>query len=129
MKHPSLLKSIHRNLAQDLLLSGHFKEGWELYEKRFRPKQNEFFINLLGSPWQGHKKEGWPTHLLLTAEQGFGDTLQFCRYALLLQEQGIRITLFCQPQLVDLLRSHTDLKDVVVRSIANNLKREIGGAR
>ena len=25
-------KSIHRNLAQDLLLTGHFKEGWELYE-------------------------------------------------------------------------------------------------
>ena len=106
-------KSIYRNLAQDLLLSGHFKEGWELYEKRFRPRQNEFFINLLGSPWQGPEKEGWPSHLVLAAEQGFGDTLQFCRYALLLQAQGIRITLFCQPQLVELLRSHTDLKDVV----------------
>jgi len=106
-------KSIHRNLAQDLLLTGHFKEGWELYEQRFRPRQNEFFINLLGSPWQGPEREGWPSHLVLAAEQGFGDTLQFCRYALLLQAQGIRITLFCQPQLVELLRSHTDLKDVV----------------
>ena len=106
-------KSIHRNLAQDLLLTGRFKEGWELYEQRFRPRQNEFFINLLCSPWQGPEREGLPSHLVLAAEQGFGDTLQFCRYGLLLQAQGIRITLFCQPQLVELLRSHTDLKDVV----------------
>ena len=38
--------------------------------------------------------------LLLMSEQGFGDTLQFSRYALHLQQQGFDVTLLSQPALV-----------------------------
>ena len=50
--------------------------------------------------------------MILVAEQGFGDTLQFVRLALALQQQGLRITLFCQPALIPLLQEGSALLDV-----------------
>ena len=47
------------------------------------------------------------------SEQGFGDTLQFSRYALHLQEEGFDVTLLSQPALVSLLRDAVGLKNVV----------------
>ena len=47
------------------------------------------------------------------SEQGFGDTLQFSRYALHLQQQGFDVTLLSQPALVPLLRDAVGLKQVV----------------
>jgi hypothetical protein len=42
---------------------------------------------------------------LLQSEQGFGDTLQFIRYAQLLKHQGGTVLVSCQPALVRLLSS------------------------
>ena len=39
------------------------------------------------------------------SEQGLGDTLQFVRYALALQNQGVDVTVLSQPPLVELLRN------------------------
>ena len=47
------------------------------------------------------------------SEQGFGDTLQFSRYALHLQEDGFDVTLLSQPALVPLLREAVGLKHVI----------------
>ena len=47
------------------------------------------------------------------SEQGFGDTLQFSRYALFLQQRGFRVTLLSQPALVPLLREAVGLDNVV----------------
>ena len=47
------------------------------------------------------------------SEQGFGDTLQFSRYALCLQQQGFDVTLLSQPALVPLLREAVGLDNVV----------------
>jgi hypothetical protein len=41
---------------------------------------------------------------LLHSEQGFGDTIQFIRYAPLLARQGARVVVECQPELRSLLR-------------------------
>lgn len=107
-------REITNNLAQDLLLHGQLSEGLALYEHRFKPGQNAYFQSLLGEAWPGPGPDGldWPPHLVLVAEQGFGDTLQFCRYALALQNRGIAITLFCQPALVDYLSSHSAIETV-----------------
>ena len=51
--------------------------------------------------------------VLLMSEQGFGDTLQFSRYALHLQQQGFDVTLLCQPALKTLLRENVGLKHVI----------------
>jgi len=104
-------KPIINNLAQDLLLNGQLRQGWAYYENRFKPGQHDYFKQLLGEPWMGHDPAR-PAHLVLVAEQGLGDTLQFCRYALALQNSGIRITLFCQPALVAYLSRHSELRDV-----------------
>ena len=45
------------------------------------------------------------------SEQGLGDTLQFARYALALQNQGVDVTVLSQP-LVKLLRDAVGLRQV-----------------
>jgi len=100
------------NLAQDLLLAGEFKAGWALYENRLKTAKhdNSYFESLAGIAWQGFADPRPMQQLILVAEQGLGDTLQFCRLALRLQQQlGIRCLLFCQPALVPLLQQATDL--------------------
>jgi len=111
------IKEATNNLAQDLLLSGHWLEGWEYYEQRFqrRPAMHDFFKEHLGPRWPGPSAESAGQHLVLVAEQGLGDTLQFCRLALVLQELGHPITLFCQTALVPLLQEGSALGHVVDR--------------
>lgn len=102
------------NLAQDLLLTGRFDEGWKLFERRLQgPKHDHrFFAQIDGPPWQGFADPRPCQRLVLVAEQGFGDTLQFCRLALGLQKHGIETVLFCQPALASLLRRGSDLPAV-----------------
>ncbi|NBU70104.1 MAG: glycosyltransferase [Bacteroidetes bacterium] len=111
------IKEATNNLAQDLLLNGHWLEGWEHYEQRFqrRPAMHDFFKQHLGPRWPGPIKGAPGQHLVLVAEQGLGDTLQFCRLALVLQELGHSITLFCQTALVSLLQEGSGLGQVVDR--------------
>ena len=72
-------KAARNNLAQDLLLLGHWQEGWEHYGQRFARKPGNYplFESAFGRCQQGPLKLGRP--LLLMSEQGFGDTLQFSR--------------------------------------------------
>ncbi len=69
----------HWNLALALLLHGQYSEGWEKHEWRWKidsfpsPKRN--FSQPL---WKGEDLQG--KRLLLHAEQGFGDTIQFARF-------------------------------------------------
>ncbi len=102
------------NLSQDLLLAGFFRDGWQAYEHRLTdPKHDHsFFEDHLGPAWGGPKDPRPCQHIVLVAEQGFGDTLQFFRLALLLQEQGIATSLFCQSALVQLLQEQSELEEV-----------------
>lgn len=69
------------NLSLVLLLLGRFEEGWPLYEWR-RDVRNltQAYAQVTGSatPWTGQTARG--RVLLVRAEQGFGDVIQFCRY-------------------------------------------------
>jgi hypothetical protein len=53
--------------------------------------------------WTGEPARGQT--LLIYAEQGFGDSLQFCRYATLAAKRGLRVILEVQAPLVRLLRT------------------------
>jgi Tfp pilus assembly protein PilF len=74
------LATAHFELAESLLLSGQFEEGWREYEHRFD------LPNVPPLLPAGHRQPLWdgkpmPTGtLLLIGDQGFGDTIQFCRY-------------------------------------------------
>ena len=102
------------NLSQDLLLAGMFHDGWQAYEYRLKdPKHNHsYFESHLGPAWKGHNDTRPCDNIVLLAEQGFGDTLQFLRLALQLQNEGIRTSLFCQSALIPLLHEQTALNEV-----------------
>ena len=93
------------NKAIDLLLAGDFEQGWPLYEWRW---QRDTFTsrkrNFAQPLWLGQE----PLHgktLLLHAEQGLGDSIQFCRYAQLVKAKGARVLLEVPSALVRLLES------------------------
>lgn len=87
------------------LAQGDFQRGWPEYEWRVRDPNGEQSRRVFAQPlWLGEEQLENKT-ILIHAEQGFGDTLQFCRYAALLHERGARIVLEVQPALKTLLAS------------------------
>ena len=106
-------QAARNNLAQDLLLLGRWREGWDHYAQRFarRPGNYPIFESAFGPRHRGPLTLERP--VLLMSEQGFGDTLQFSRYALHLQQQGFDVTLLSQPALVPLLRDAMGLQQVL----------------
>jgi tetratricopeptide (TPR) repeat protein len=101
---------IRFNHAHTLLMNGHWKAGFE--ELRWG-KQCRLWAD--GYPsfeqpeWRGERFDG--RTLLLFAEAGLGDTLQFVRYLPMVAERGGSILLQVQPALVPLLR---DIRGVTV---------------
>ena len=96
----------HFCLAQILLLQGKFKAGWAEYEWRWKLKEYGWLENLHGKfakpAWAGEPLAG--KTILVYAEQGLGDTIQFARYVPLLRRQGATVILAAQPPLIKLLR-------------------------
>lgn len=98
--------------ALNLLRVGRFAEGWKQYE--FRWLQSAQTIprpNISWPPWNGQSLVG--RTILLRAEQGFGDTLQFIRFAPLVKALGARVLLRVQTELETLLEKATGVDDLV----------------
>jgi hypothetical protein len=80
------------NLALALLTMGRLREGWRAYETRWEVEAMGAPAPVLSQPrWTGQALNG--ETVLLYAEQGFGDTLQFCRYAPMVAAAGGRVVL------------------------------------
>ena len=93
------------NLGLLLLLMGQYDLGWELYEWRWKRDDFKVKERPLGSPmWLGEEDLSGKT-LLITEEQGLGDQIQFCRYALLAEAAGARVYLESTKPLAELLSS------------------------
>jgi hypothetical protein len=91
----------HWNLALALLKRGDYAEGWREYEWRWQRHKNERPLRPFAQPfWRGEAVEG--KTVLLYAEQGFGDTLQFLRYVPHVQALGARVVLEVQRPLLTL---------------------------
>ena len=91
----------HRNRAMVLLLRGRFAEGWQEYEWRWRTRH---FAPLRRS-WPMPKWTGEPLpgkRILIHAEQGFGDTLQFMRFLPAVAGLGADIVFECPAELAAL---------------------------
>ena len=83
------------------LVSGDFSNGWRGYERRFDVKGAAARRSLPVPLWTGQPLRG--KSLLLHAEQGLGDTLQFIRYARVFAGQGAKVIVECQAALIPLL--------------------------
>jgi tetratricopeptide (TPR) repeat protein len=100
----------HQNLALVLLLQGKFAEGWPEYDWRLKVKPLPGAA--LAQPcWTGEPlPEGT---ILLRAEQGLGDTLQFVRYAELVKRQVGRVVVECQAPVTRLVASCAGVDQVI----------------
>jgi len=101
------------NKALALLLDGQFSEGWPLYEwrwkyKKFSSPKRDFLAPL----WLGNESLTGKT-ILLHAEQGLGDTIQFCRYAKLVKALGAKVILEVPKILVCLLGSLEGVDELI----------------
>ncbi len=102
----------HYNLAWTLLLTGRWAEGWQAYEWRWRlgnfsSRRRDFAAPLWdGSPLRDDT-------LLLHAEQGLGDTIQFVRYAALAKKLCARVVVECPAVLVRLLQDANVADEII----------------
>jgi tetratricopeptide (TPR) repeat protein len=106
----------HANKALLQLMLGDLAGGWEEYEWRFKMKDPSQKIDnrTFDRPvWDGSDFSG--KTLLLRAEQGVGDMIQFSRYAPLVRRRGGTVVLECPPRLGRLFRGAAGVDAVVER--------------
>jgi len=104
----------HYNLARILLAKGDMAAGWPAFEWRWQTQELRGAQRRFTQPqWGG--EAGLERTLLIHAEQGFGDTLQFCRFAPLAATRGLRVVLEVPEPLVRLMRSLPGVAQVVAR--------------
>ncbi len=102
----------HWNLSHVALLQGDFERGFREYELRFSrfPMRERQFPQ---PKWDGFDIAG--NKILLHAEQGFGDTIQFARLIPKVAERGATIILECHPELVRLFGQIPNVAQIVAR--------------
>jgi len=102
---------VHHNRAMTLLRAGRFEEGWPEYEWRWQSRQLAPVRRNFRQPqWDGRPLGD--RVLLVHAEQGLGDTLQFCRYASRIPG---RVIVEVQPELSRLLQDLEGVEAVIPR--------------
>ncbi|MGD0389079.1 MAG: tetratricopeptide repeat protein [Tepidisphaeraceae bacterium] len=105
----------HLNLAGKLLLQGNFQQGWPEYEWRWRAEDSQLLGRKLAQPqWDGRELKGQT--ILIHAEQGIGDFIQFVRYVPLVARRGGRVLLFCSRDVIPLLKHFPDIAQVLTGS-------------
>jgi Tfp pilus assembly protein PilF len=104
----------HFQLAEALLLRGDFEQGWEEYEWRFRIPGAPPLMPPTDRPqWDGSPmREG---KLLLIADQGFGDSIQFSRYLPNVLERCPHVAVVADPLLHPIIRQVNRDVDLVDR--------------
>ena len=105
----------HWNKSLVLLAQGRMRDGLPLYEWRWRRPGSGLVPRDFDAPrWTGHEPLEGRT-ILLYAEQGLGDTLNFCRYVPLVARRGARVVVEAQPALLPLLGGVEGVAEVVAR--------------
>jgi hypothetical protein len=108
----------HFDASMALLVSGDFKRGWQEFEWRWRVEGGEQDSRGFRQPqWRGEEDIAGRT-ILLHAEQGLGDSIEFCRYAPLVAARGARVIVEVQRPLTGLLAQLPGVSQVIARGEA-----------
>jgi tetratricopeptide (TPR) repeat protein len=101
------------NVALTQLQLGDYANGWRNFEARWTGCDTLRNAQRLPAErqWRGEPLSG--TRMLLWAEQGFGDTLQFIRFAKDVAARGAVVTAMVQPELVRLLQGAAGVSTVL----------------
>jgi tetratricopeptide (TPR) repeat protein len=106
-----------------LLACGDYKEGWILYDAGLNNKRARGYIPFPHPLWDGqdfaHKR------LLIWSEQGFGDSLQFIRYASLCKMRGGEVLVLCPDPLAKLFINCSAIDKVVTKVNAQDFDIQI----
>lgn len=112
IRHKPDYADAHLNLGIMLLMQGHYQRGFVEYHWRWKTTQCPD-LRYPQALWDGSPLQG--RVILLTAEQGFGDTIQFARYAPLVAASGGVVVMACQKPLERLLGTLEGLDHCVDR--------------
>ena len=108
------LPSAHFEMAEALLLRGEFERGWEEYEWRYKiPNAGTLMPKTEQPQWDG--SDIGDETLLLIADQGFGDSIQFCRYMPWVAERARNVVMACSHELKPLLEQQPGITKVIER--------------
>lgn len=102
LAYPSELAALRAKQGMLKLMLGDWK-GWEGYEHRLVHDTLPAAHDLLAPRWTGREALAGKT-ILLWSEQGYGDTIQFCRYAACVAERGATVLLEVPASLLNLCR-------------------------
>ena len=100
------------NKSLALLVSGQLEVAWPLYERGLECGQRGSARAFNQPAWRGDISLLGKT-ILLYAEQGLGDTIQFCRYAAMVKALGGRVIMEVQAPLVNLLRGLAGVDEII----------------
>lgn len=109
----------HINRSSALLLTENFKDGWPEYEWRLHTKNcNSGSFHQI--QWDGSPLNG--KTILVHAEQGFGDIIQFIRYLPMVQAQGGYVIFECLKDLIRLLKNCAGIDEIIEMKSKHNVK-------
>jgi len=105
----------HWNLSLCYLQEGNYLDGWKEYEWRWKLDSFKDVKMPFTQPlWLGEDSLEGKT-ILLYAEQGLGDTIQFCRYVPLVADLGAKVILDVQKPLVPLLKNLRGVSQMIAQ--------------
>ncbi len=94
----------HLAIGQILLARGEMKPGWVEYEWRNQLDQARGMLPKMAAPaWNGMRLPR--DRILLVGDQGYGDTLQFCRYIPEVAARCREVVVGCSPDLEAIIRT------------------------
>lgn len=101
------------NLGMTHMAEGNLVEGFKGFEWRWKVGGVVENRDFAGEEWNGNPLDG--RTLLVHAEQGLGDTINFCRYLPILADQGGHVAFECQPSLIELVSGMDERLTVFAR--------------
>lgn len=107
------------------LCHGEFAKGWDDYQWRLKTDKTKVTLRYDKPWWQGENFKG--KTILVQAEQGFGDSIQFVRYLPMVKERGGTVILAEKPELIGLFRNLEGIDEIVdtAKVIEGNVKYDL----